>query len=288
MLKEWVIFLSVRLFLLALVAYSGALVVNSLIAIRLTPPALSSYPKESLSQKSKARRPLSYYAVVYTRDIFNSVKSLAQNGKVSSQVNGTLPLRLWGTAAGNNVSAFAIIEDLSSHAQGLYREGDTITAEIKLAKVEWDRVILQRDGVEEALILPKESSSVAPAAATAPSVSPLSPHGIRQVNQDSYLVDRREVEYAIGHPNKIFTQARAVPYFQDGAAQGFRLFAVKPKGVVARMGLKNGDVVQRVNGVELTDPSTALSLLQDLQGQPRIQVDLMRNSQPTTLTYEVR
>jgi general secretion pathway protein C len=71
-------------------------------------------------------------------------------------------------------------------------------------------------------------------------------------------------------------------------AQGFRLFAIKAGSVFDRMGLKNGDIVQRVNGVELTDPTTALSLLQDLQGQTRIQVDLVRNNQPTTLTYEVR
>jgi general secretion pathway protein C len=288
MLKERALFLSARLFLLALVAYFGALTVNSIIAIRLTLPAPSPQPKEPVAQKSKARQPLSHYAVIYTQDIFNSVKSLAPNGETVSQTNGTLPLRLWGTAAGSNLGAFAIIENLSSRTQGLYKEGDTLTAEVKLAKVEWDRVILQRDGIEEALILPKESFSPVPATSTAPAVSTPSADGIRQVSQDSYLVNRQEVEYAMEHLNEIFTQARAVPYFQDGVAQGFRLFSIKSGGVFARMGLKNGDVVQRVNGVELTDPTTVLSLLQDLQGQTQIQVDLVRKNQPATLTYEVR
>lgn len=291
MLKERAIFLSARLFFLALVAYSGALAVNSFIAMRLTPPALSPSPKEPLPQKSSTGQPLSHYAVIYTRDIFNSVKSLAQSGKVTSQTASTLPLRLWGTAVGSNAGAFAIIEDSSSHTQGLYREGDTISTEIKLAKVEWDRVILQRDGIEEALILPREPSfpaPVAPAASAVSSTSLSSAGGIRQISQDSYLVDLREVEYAVEHLNEIFTQTRAVPYFQGGVAQGFRLFAIKSGSVFDRMGLKNGDIVQRVNGVELTDPTTALSLLQDLQGQTRIQVDLVRSNQPTTLTYEVR
>lgn len=284
MLKERALFLSARLSLLALVAYFGALAVNSLIAMRFTPLVPSSSPKESLPQRSKAGQPLSHYAVIYTQDIFNSIKSPAQSG--ASQTTGTLPLRLWGTAVGSNAGAFAIIEDLSSRIQGIYREGDTITAEVRLAKVEWDRVILRRNGGEEILVLPREPSSPAPLAA--PAVSPSSADGIRQVSQDSYLIDRREVEYAMGHLNEIFTQTRAVPYFRDGVAQGFRLFSIKSGSVFARMGLENGDIVQRVNGVELTDPTTALSLLQDLQGQTRIQVDLVRNNQPTTLTYGVR
>jgi general secretion pathway protein C len=288
MLKERALFLSARLFLLALVAYFGALAINSLIAMQLTSPVQSLYRKEPLRQKDKARQPLSHYAVIYTRDIFNSVKSLAQNEGVSSPTNGTLPLRLRGTAAGANGGAFAIIEDLSSRTQGLYQEGDTVTSEVKLVKVEWDRVIVQHHGIEQAFVLPKESSSSTPVTAAVPAAASSSAAGIHRVSQDSYLVDRREVEYAMEHLNEIFTQVRAVPYLQDGAAQGFRLFAIKSGSVFSRMGLKNGDIVQRVNGVELTDPTTALSLLQDLQGQAQIQLDLMRKDQPATLRYEVR
>jgi general secretion pathway protein C len=97
------------------------------------------------------------------------------------------------------------------------------------------------------------------------------------------------VDHAVSHLSDLFTQVRAVPYTaQGGATQGFRLSAIKADSLIERIGLKNGDVVQRVNGVEITDPSTAFTLLQDMQGRSQIRVDVLRNQQPTTLSYEIR
>ncbi|MEW6298400.1 MAG: type II secretion system protein GspC, partial [Thermodesulfobacteriota bacterium] len=74
----------------------------------------------------------------------------------------------------------------------------------------------------------------------------------------------------------------------DGVPQGFRLFSIKVDSLIDRLGFKNGDIVQRVNGVEVTDPSTAFTLLQDLQGHSQVRVDVLRNHQPVTLSYEIR
>jgi len=108
------------------------------------------------------------------------------------------------------------------------------------------------------------------------------------VAQGAFQVDRREVDHALENLNDLFTQARAVPYADGNGAQGFRLFSIKPQSLIERLGLKNGDIVQRVNGVEISDPSTAFSLLQDLQGHSQIRVDVLRNRQPVTLSYEIR
>ena len=55
-----------------------------------------------------------------------------------------------------------------------------------------------------------------------------------------------------------------------------------------RIGLKNGDVVRRVNGVELTDPTKAISLFTELQNEGHIAVDLDRNQQAKSFSYEIR
>jgi len=55
-----------------------------------------------------------------------------------------------------------------------------------------------------------------------------------------------------------------------------------------KIGLKNGDIVTRINGNELSDPARAMSLLQDLRNEGRITVDVNRNRQSTTLNYEIR
>ncbi|MBI3304462.1 MAG: hypothetical protein HYZ72_20560 [Deltaproteobacteria bacterium] len=283
-------FISARLFLLAVFSYFSALAVNSVVATWLAlPPSALQQEDSPPPSTTQPKPPLSSYAVVYTRDIFNSVKAPVQaDGAVVAASSG--PLKLWGTAVRDRDRAFAIIEDQGTHAQGLYREGQMIAPGITLVQVGWDRVTIERNGRRETLTLPTD----APAGATQPvmAAAPVRDEekdGVRQVAQDSFQVDRREVERAMNSLNELFTQARAVPYSTaEGETQGFRLFSIKPESLIDRIGLKNGDIVQRVNGVEISDPSTAFGLLQDLQGHSQVRVDVLRNHQPVTLSYEIR
>jgi general secretion pathway protein C len=286
-----VLFLSARLFLLALFAYFSALAVNSVVAAWLTPPSLVQQPDESLpSPTARFTLPLSSYTIVYTRDIFNSVKAPVQ-AQVPVVTANNSAFKLWGTAVREREHAFAILEDLSTHVQGLYREGEMVAPGVTLAQVSWDRVTLERNGRRETLTLPTD----APATPTQPVVTTATPaprqdqDGVRQVAPDTFQIDRREVDHAMENLNDLFTQVRAVPYADgNGASQGFRLFSIKPQSLIEHLGLKNGDIVQRVNGVEISDPSTAFSLLQDLQGRSQVRVDILRNRQPVTLSYEIR
>jgi type II secretory pathway component PulC len=54
------------------------------------------------------------------------------------------------------------------------------------------------------------------------------------------------------------------------------------------MGLKNGDIIQSVNGSQLDDPSRALALLDEVQTSDEIRIDLLRDDSPNTLTYSIR
>src|SRR5262245_45950803 len=254
------------------------------------PPATALQEHQSPLPTPPSKPPLSSYAVIYSRDIFNSVKAPAQIESTVAAVS-TGPLKLWGTAVRERDRAFAIIEDLSNHVQGLYREGDIIVPGVTLAQVRWDRVVITRNGRRETLTLPTEAQTTItpPLTATAPVLQDEGKDGVRQVAQDSFQIDRQEVDRAMNNLNELFTQARAVPYTTaEGDPQGFRLFSIKPQSLIDRIGLKNGDIVQRVNGVEISDPSTAFSLLQDLQGHSQVRVDVLRNHQPVTLSYEIR
>lgn len=241
---------------------------------------------------AQGKPPLSSYAVIYTRDLFNSVKAPLQTDGVDLASNSHSPLRLWGTAVGDVDQAFAIIEDLGTKSQGLYHKGDMVLPGVTLMEVHWDRVMISRHGRRETLALPMNppspTSSPTATITAEPTISE-EREGVRQVTSDSFLIDRQEVDRAMNNLNELFTQARAVPYSSpDGEAQGFRLFAIKPQSLIDRIGLKNGDIVQRVNGVEIADPSTAFGLLQELQGQSQVRVDVMRNHQPVTLSYEIQ
>lgn len=285
------LFISARFLLLALLAHFSALAVNSVVAVWLTLPPSALQSEESLPPPTtRFTPPLSSYTIVYTRDIFNSVKALVQTEAPVVATNNSA-LKLWGTAVREHERAFAIIEDQSTHAQGLYREGETVAPGVTLVQVGWDQVTLERNGRRETLTLPTDAPSppTQPVVITATPALHQDQDGVHQVAQDTFQIDRREVDHAMENLNDLFTQVRAVPYADgNGTTQGFRLFSIKPQSLIERLGLKNGDIVQRVNGVEISDPSTAFSLLQNLQGHSQVRVDVLRNRQPVTLSYEIR
>jgi general secretion pathway protein C len=102
------------------------------------------------------------------------------------------------------------------------------------------------------------------------------------------VIDRREVEQAMSDLPKLLTQARAVPHMVNGAINGFRIDYVAPTSFYEKIGVQTGDVLQRVNGVEIRDPSTMLSLLQQLKNERVVKLDMVRNNQRSTITYELR
>jgi general secretion pathway protein C len=84
------------------------------------------------------------------------------------------------------------------------------------------------------------------------------------------------------------TQLRAVAEVQDGHPAGFRLFEIADDSVFRRLGLEDGDVVQRVNGKAVADPATLLAFLQRLNHEPRVALDIVRGGTPRTLVYDLR
>jgi type II secretion system protein C len=112
--------------------------------------------------------------------------------------------------------------------------------------------------------------------------------GVKKTGESAYLVDRREVEHAVANLNEVITQARAVPVLQDGKGAGFKLFSIRPSSIFQKIGLEDGDVVQKVNDTELSDPSKAVGLLEEIQSMDQIRVNFVRSGKQHTYTYTIR
>jgi general secretion pathway protein C len=102
------------------------------------------------------------------------------------------------------------------------------------------------------------------------------------------ILDRREIDAALGDMTRLLTQAQAVPNLTDGKLDGFRLASVMPLGFFDKIGLQTNDLLQRINGVEIRDPGILLSLFQQLRNERTVRVDIVRNAQRQILTYEIR
>jgi len=111
--------------------------------------------------------------------------------------------------------------------------------------------------------------------------------GIRQVAEDRYDIARNVIDTTLGDLNKIATQARIVPSFKNGVANGFKLFSIQPGSLYASIGIENGDVIQRVNGYEMNSPEKALELYQKLKESGHVTIELERGGRVVRKEYNI-
>jgi general secretion pathway protein C len=112
--------------------------------------------------------------------------------------------------------------------------------------------------------------------------------GVRKVSDGRYVVDQREVASSTDNLNTILTQARALPYQEQGKTTGFRISEIVAGSIYEKIGLQNGDVVQRVNSQDVDDPGKFFQVYQGLKEEKHISIDLLRNGQRQTLNYDIR
>ncbi len=195
-------------------------------------------------------------------------------------------LRLIGVVLGDQRGVFAIIEDLAAKQQSLYHLHESVLDLGEVTEIRRNGVVIRQGNVEELLELAHAegpSAAADPAGTSPPPKKPsASSAPLRKV------VDRREVEQAMSDLPKLLSQARAVPNMANGAVNGYRLDYIAPASFYEKIGVQTGDVLQRVNGVDIRDPSTMLSLLQQLKNEQIVKLDVVRNNQRSTITYELR
>lgn len=282
-----------HLLLLGLAAVLVATSFSSIVASRLKRARVVRGPAEPSSAPGPAAAPLAEYLEVARRGIFAEVP--ANDAPITSGAVQTAPasLRLLGTG-GDAHQPYAIVEDAKDRRQQVIRLGDQLGG-ADVVEIGWRRVVLRRGADEEVLVVPADlgigpaapATAVRTASAATTSTEP-SDNAIKELGADRYLVAKAEVDHQLQNLSQVFTQMRAVPNLKDGKTDGFRIFAIRRESIFDRIGLENNDVVQRINGVELTDPARAMGLLQELQEETRLEVDVLRGGAPRTLSYEIR
>jgi type II secretion system protein C len=86
----------------------------------------------------------------------------------------------------------------------------------------------------------------------------------------------------------VLTAARLTPVVRGGAVEGFLVTEVKPRGIMDAIGLKNEDILKRVNGYAITSPERAVQVLTALKGQTSFELDIVRRGQNMSFHYLVR
>ncbi len=278
------------LFVLSLLVYFGVDAVMAILDSRLAPTSVKEREAIKLSKNVAAElKPLQDYAIITERNLFGgSSEGLSEVQAEKVDIEGmpvalkSLGLKLVGTVVADKAEeSSAIIEDLTSRKQEVYREGDEVkTARIK--KILRHNVIINTGRRDEVLtMLPEES--------TEKSSAPARPTRGRPTGAEtsSIQLDREELESQMADLNELMQQVRIRPFMEGRNPAGFLVSNIKPGSLFSKMGLRNGDVIQGVNGATITTPDQAIELYESLMEGGEIDLDIKRGRRTQKLRYAV-
>lgn len=192
--------------------------------------------------------------------------------------------KLIGTAVRKGGDSYAVFENISRRDQIFLKEGETTDNNVMLKRVDHGKVTLLSDGTEYNMEITYKSNE----RKTTARMSRPSPTSNLVSSNLSTTLNKREVDDTLKDMNKVMTQARIIPYIVNNKNQGYRIFSIRPNSIYTKIGLKNGDVIQRVNGIELSSPEKAYSLFQQLKDEPKVSLDILRRGQKSTLDITIR
>lgn len=235
---------------------------------------------------------LSFYAPILTGGLFGKATSgpltPITNALAAAQaapVTAPSELMLLGTAVGSFRETFALVRHTTKQEERVFRLGDMVFDAGRLAEVRKESAFIVINNKKVELLTPMTPPVTAsqPVSGTTRTATVVASTGA-----GSYVIDQRALNASLDNPAQAMSDARLLPSQKDGKVEGFRASEVKPNGVFAMIGIKNGDVLLRLNDFPMDSPDKALQSFIALKGQNRLKLDLIRDGQPQTFNYEIR
>ena len=243
-------------------------------------------PADEPAAAAETHTPSDYSAIVQ-RNLFTGTDRTAilahpnRSEKLDAMPSAEeLGLRLIGTVAGGPAASVAIIQNTKSNAADTYRVGEVI-ASATIEAIERDAVILRCQGRQLVLRLrpgvasegkgstdkKQEALSPAPATPAKGAAAPLSTQG-------RYL-------------EEVFHKITIEPSGKSTPTQGLKISGLEKVPLAEMFGLKNGDVLQVINGQQLTSKQKAFQVLMKAKSQSRVEIQLLRDGKSKNLSFEI-
>ena len=161
-----------------------------------------------------------------------------------------------------------------------------------IVQIEKDRVLFRLNDQEEWLNLAIETlhPGFTSGLDVSPDPSPVQSSPVKAVHPSTNRrkkIDRQWLVDADNDGTHLFMHGQPRPFLVDGRVQGIQLDAVNFFGFYGKLGLLTGDVVKRINGLEVHDPTGLPSIVHLLKHERTFTLDILRNGTPLTMTYDV-
>jgi len=203
----------------------------------------------------------------------------ADSGDPSSAPATSANLALTGTLAGREPEQGWAIIGASGQSARVYATGAALPGGTKLVAVYPDRVILDRNGSRESLMLPRLSGGAG--SAMAPRVAGRQP----SASPDASLADSVR-QLLVQNPQAGGDLLRPQPVFAGGSLRGYRVYPGRNRAQFAGLGLQPGDLVMAVNGAALDDPNRGLEILRGVGQGSAVTLTVERGGQQQQITID--
>lgn len=197
----------------------------------------------------------------------------APAGNLQEAPDTRLSLTLLGILSGNQRDSRALIAS-SNGEEKPYAIGDDIVSGANLQAIFPDRVILSRNGQLETLRLNRDAPSRAVDTRPVDSVGSAGTSAMLGQIREQILAD----------PTKAAEFVRVQPANVNGQLRGYRIYPGRERAAFTDAGLRPGDLVTSVNGIQLDDNQKALQMLGDLSRAGSVTLTVERGGQPQTIT----
>jgi general secretion pathway protein C len=187
-------------------------------------------------------------------------------------------LVLAGTIASQDPKhGVAIISD--GGPSKVFSVGDNVSG-ATLHSVYLDHVILDRAGVLETLILPRQLAGSRPMAAVR-RPGGADPRTVAAVDNIRRLVQQ--------DPGILDQVMRTVASYDNAAGKlrGFRAYPGRNRAIFNKLGLKPGDLVTAINGTVLDDPQHSQEVFNTIQTSDHVTVTIERGGQKQDITLNI-
>lgn len=111
---------------------------------------------------------------------------------------------------------------------------------------------------------------------------------VKRVGENQYETTRDFVDKTLMDLENVQRQARVQLNFENGQPNGFRIYSIQPGSVFSQLGLRNGDVIKRINGQEINSPERGLEMYAKLKSAGKLAIDVQRRGSPVTLDVSIR
>jgi type II secretory pathway component PulC len=157
-------------------------------------------------------------------------------------------------------------------------------------EIRQDGVVVKnlKTGETELLTFPAATASLAARQSLRPGAAPAA-----HADEGSLALPEVPVGKYLANLPELLESAVATPRYREGAdgqrvIDGFEIGQVKAGGAADQLGLRNGDVVQEVDGQALDGMATVMRLFGQIQNLPRVKVTVQRNGQKLTFVLTTK